>query len=68
MRNIDEHNITDAVIARFAGCTDERLKEVLSTLVRHLHAFVRETRLSESEWMRGIEFLDRKSTRLNSSH
>jgi hydroxyquinol 1,2-dioxygenase len=57
MRNIDEHNITDAVIARFAGCTDERLKEVLSTLVRHLHAFVRETRLSESEWMQGIEFL-----------
>jgi len=57
MRNIDEHNITDAVIARFAGCTDERLKEILGSLVRHLHGFVRETRLSEAEWMQGIEFL-----------
>ena len=57
MRNIDEHNITDAVIARFEGCTDVRLQEVLSSLVRHLHAFVRETHLSEAEWLQGIEFL-----------
>jgi hydroxyquinol 1,2-dioxygenase len=57
MRNITEHNITDAVIARFDGCTDARLKELLSSLVRHLHAFVRETRLTEDEWLRGIEFL-----------
>ena len=57
MRNITEHNITDAVLARIENCTDPRLKEVLSSLVRHLHAFVRETRMSEAEWMRGIEFL-----------
>lgn len=57
MRNITEHNITDAVVARFEGCTDPRLKEVLTSLVRHLHDFVRETRLTEDEWMRGIEFL-----------
>lgn len=57
MQNITEHNITDAVIARFAQCDDPRLKEVLSSLVRHLHAFVRETKLTEAEWMRGIEFL-----------
>jgi hydroxyquinol 1,2-dioxygenase len=57
MRNITEHNITDAVIARFDNCADPRLKEVLSSLVRHLHSFVRETALSEAEWNRGIEFL-----------
>jgi hydroxyquinol 1,2-dioxygenase len=57
MRNITEHNITDAVVAHFAACTDPRLKEILSSLVRHLHGFVRETRLSEAEWMQGIEFL-----------
>jgi hydroxyquinol 1,2-dioxygenase len=57
MRNITEHNITEAVIARFEGCGDVRLKEVLSTLVRHLHAFVRETQLTEAEWARGIRFL-----------
>ena len=57
MRNITEHNITDAVIARFENCADPRLKEVLISLVRHLHGFVRETRLTEAEWMQGIEFL-----------
>ena len=55
--NVDEHNITDAVIERFKDCADPRLKDVLSSLVRHLHGFVRETRLTEAEWMKGIEFL-----------
>jgi hydroxyquinol 1,2-dioxygenase len=57
MRNIDERNITEAVLARLEACTDPRLKEVLSALVRHLHDFVREVRLTEAEWMQGIEFL-----------
>jgi hydroxyquinol 1,2-dioxygenase len=57
VQNITEHNITEAVIARFDKCDDPRLKEVLASLVRHLHAFVRETRLTEAEWMRGIQFL-----------
>jgi hydroxyquinol 1,2-dioxygenase len=57
MKNITEHNITDAVLARMEGCTDARLKTVLASLVRHLHDFVRETQLTEAEWMRGIEFL-----------
>ena len=55
--DITEHNITDAVLQRFDACTDPRLKEVLGSLVRHLHAFVRETRLTEAEWMKGIAFL-----------
>ena len=57
MRNITEHNITEVVIARLANCGDARLKEVLTSLVTHLHAFVRETKLSEAEWLKGIEFL-----------
>ena len=57
MRNITEHNITEAVIARFSACEDARLKEIMSALVTHLHAFVRETRITEAEWAQGIEFL-----------
>jgi hydroxyquinol 1,2-dioxygenase len=57
MRNITEHNITDAVIQRLDACPDPRLKEILGSLVQHLHAFVKETHLSEAEWLRGIEFL-----------
>jgi hydroxyquinol 1,2-dioxygenase len=57
MRNIDENTITEAVLARMAGCANPRLREVLSSLVRHLHDFAREVQLTEAEWMEGIEFL-----------
>jgi hydroxyquinol 1,2-dioxygenase len=57
MQNIDQNTITAAVLRRFDECRDPRLKEVLSALVVHLHDFVRETRLTEAEWARGIEFL-----------
>jgi hydroxyquinol 1,2-dioxygenase len=57
MRNIDEHNITEAVVARLADCKDVRLKQVMASLVRHLHGFVREVRLSEAEWAQAIAFL-----------
>lgn len=52
-----EAALVDAVIASFAQTPDVRLREVLESLVRHLHGFLRETRLSEQEWRAGIEFL-----------
>ncbi|MBV9890813.1 MAG: intradiol ring-cleavage dioxygenase [Rhizobacter sp.] len=57
MHQINEHNITDAVVERLQACPDPRLQEILTSLVRHLHAFVKETHLSEGEWLQGIEFL-----------
>jgi hydroxyquinol 1,2-dioxygenase len=57
MRNIDPHTITDAVIRRLEGCDNPRLRQVLGALVTHLHDFVREVQLTESEWMQGIDFL-----------
>jgi hydroxyquinol 1,2-dioxygenase len=38
-------------------CADPRLKELMQGIVRHLHAFVRDVRLTEAEWQKGIEFL-----------
>src|SRR5438477_13047329 len=57
MRNIDEQTITPAFMARLQGCGDARLRQVLSSLVAHLHDFAREVKLTESEWQAGIEFL-----------
>ena len=52
-----EQDLTDRVAASFDGADDERLKTVLQALTRHLHAFLREVRLTEDEWNKGIEFL-----------
>ncbi len=57
MRNLNQDTITQAVIARFAGTPDARLKELMTSLVQHLHAFAREVKLTEAEWLAGIEFL-----------
>jgi hydroxyquinol 1,2-dioxygenase len=59
MRNLTQDNITQAVIARFADTPDARLKQIMTSLVQHLHAFAREVKLTEQEWFAGIEFLTR---------
>jgi hydroxyquinol 1,2-dioxygenase len=57
MRNLTEQNLTDAVLAKLEGATDERFKQVMTSLITHLHAFVREVELTEAEWFAGIQFL-----------
>jgi hydroxyquinol 1,2-dioxygenase len=57
MRNIDEHTITEAVLQSIAATPDARLKQVLASLVTHLHDFAREVNLTEAEWKAGIDFL-----------
>ncbi|MEX5296913.1 dioxygenase [Kocuria sp. CPCC 205268] len=52
-----ETELTDRVLASFDGTPGERLKELMQSLTNHLHAFVRETRLTETEWSTAIEFL-----------
>lgn len=59
MRNLNQDTITQAVMARFADTPDPRLKEIINSLVQHMHAFAREVKLTEAEWLAGIEFLTR---------
>lgn len=49
--------ITDAATARWGTAHDPRTGEVLTALVRHLHDFAREVRLTEAEWMAAIRWL-----------
>ncbi len=59
MRNLNQDTITQAVIARFSNTPDARLKEIMTSLVQHLHDFAREVKLTETEWATGIDFLTR---------
>jgi len=52
-----EQDVIDRVVASFDGCTDPRLRQVMQSLTRHLHAFVRDVRLTEEEWTAAIGFL-----------
>jgi hydroxyquinol 1,2-dioxygenase len=57
MREFDENSITWAVIARLAETDDPRFKRVMTSLITHLHDFVRDVELTEAEWFTAIEFL-----------
>lgn len=57
MSEFDSINITQAVVERMAECPDPRFKQVMTSLVVHLHDFIREVQLTESEWLAAIQFL-----------
>lgn len=59
MQLVTEDNITDLAAARWATAHDPRTGELMSALVRHLHAFAREVKLTEAEWMAAIQWLNR---------
>ncbi|WP_262063882.1 intradiol ring-cleavage dioxygenase [Streptomyces sp. STR69] len=49
--------VTDEAVASLRDTADPRLHELLSGLIRHLHAFTQETRLTQAEWEQAIRFL-----------
>jgi len=52
-----EDELVRTVLASFHNTPDARLKELMQGLVHHLHAFIREVRLTEAEWQQAIDFL-----------
>jgi len=52
-----EDRSADVVCASLAGTPDPRLRQVLESLVRHLHGFVKDVSLTEREWEKAIAFL-----------
>ena len=64
----DEASVTDKVLAAMRGAASPRLREVMAALVRHLHAFAREVRLTEEEFETGINFLNRIGQATHDAH
>ena len=56
-RNTTEDDITAEVLQRFEQTPDPRLREIMLSLIGHLHAFVKEVNLTEAEWFQAIEIL-----------
>jgi len=50
MREVTEKNLTEAVLARLSHTNELRFKQLMTSLIRHLHSFVREVELTEEEW------------------
>jgi hydroxyquinol 1,2-dioxygenase len=56
---VTEQNLTDIVTERWKDIAEPRLREIMASLIRHLHGFVREIEPTEQEWMTAIDWLTR---------
>jgi len=53
----NQDKLTQDVVGAFARCSDERLRVLMTSLVKHVHAFAREVDLTPDEWLAGLKFL-----------
>jgi protocatechuate 3,4-dioxygenase beta subunit len=56
---LTESNSVEAVLSRFESSNNPRLKAVMTSVIKHLHAVVRETEPTFEEWLTAIDFLTR---------
>ena len=59
MDDLTVDTVTDAVLAQMATTKDARLREIMASLVRHMHDFARDVRLTPDEWLTAVGFLTR---------
>ena len=59
MQDLTVTTVTDEVLAQMATTTDPRLAEIMASLVRHMHDFARDVKLTPDEWLTAIGFLTR---------
>jgi len=57
MQELTPETITNAVLDQMASTPDPRMRVVMASAVRHLHAFAREVNLTPAEWIKGIAFM-----------
>ena len=59
MAYVTEENLTDIAVERWSNIPDPRLREVMTSLVKHLHGFVRDVEPTGAEWFAAIDWLTR---------
>ena len=55
----DQNEVTKAVLEAMEKTPDPRLREIVVSMIKHLHGFIREARLSEEEFQQACNFIVR---------
>jgi len=63
-----QRDVTSAVLSEIDRAADPRFREVMSAAVRHLHAFVREVKLTEAEFQKACAYIATLGQLSNASH
>jgi len=54
-----EENLTELALKQWEACHSPRLRQIMQSLVKHLHGFVREVDITEQEWLTAVDWLAR---------
>jgi catechol 1,2-dioxygenase len=63
-----QENVTDAVVDAFQNTKDERTREIITSLVKHLHAFARDVHLTEQEFEKAIGIVAALGQKTDAKH
>jgi len=59
MPYVTENNLTDVALERWKDIPDPRLRQIMQSLIKHLHGFVRDIEPTQAEWAVAIDWLTR---------
>ena len=59
MPYVTEDNLTDVAMERWKDIPDPRLRQIMQSLIKHLHGFVRDIEPTQAEWAVAIDWLTR---------
>jgi hydroxyquinol 1,2-dioxygenase len=57
MSYVTEDNLTDVVLERWNDLPEPCLRQIMQSLIKHLHGFLRDVTPTQAEWATGIEWL-----------
>ena len=57
MQELTPETITQAVLDQMASTPNPRMKQIMASAVKHLHAFAKDVNLTPAEWIKGIAFM-----------
>src|SRR5580698_11021548 len=52
-----EENLTDLALKQWEACHSPRLRQIMQSLVKHLHGFARDVDLKQDEWLMAVNWL-----------
>jgi protocatechuate 3,4-dioxygenase beta subunit len=63
-----QEDVTPAVLEAYSTIDNPRLREIVASLVKHLHDFAREVHLTEEEFEKAIQYVSRLGQMTDSKH
>ena len=63
-----QQDVTPVVLDAYKNIEDPRLREIVASLVKHLHAFARDVHLTEEEFQKGTQIVAKLGQMTNATH